>query len=302
MSVALAFLGAISVLLLSLGVMAFLRKPSLREELERIQIAQTSGSSSHVRQSARKKFQAKLDRAGIRLSPINVLTYYVLTCVVLVMLLSLTSGVPWLALLLGVGVPTVSLSLALGRLADRRQAKLDRQVLRMLTILVSLTAVGQPVEAAMEQAADEIGNPLGHELGLIVQQVRVGTPLPIALQSAAKRLGNRHFASLSDAVSLFSQSGGNLLPILRKLEEQVSIKLRNQASISAKLAQTRLVKLILELAPVGLLLIEMLVARSQIHGLSHHLGLVCLIGALVLVVLGAGISGQMIKRTERLAE
>lgn len=99
----------------------------------------------------------------------------------------------------------------------RRQArlkKIEEQLPLALDIVNRAIRAGHPVISAVQLAANEMGDPLGSEFGLIVDETTYGLEFRDALVSFARRTGSQdaHFFAVS--VGIQSETGGNLAEIL----------------------------------------------------------------------------------------
>ncbi|OJU09365.1 MAG: hypothetical protein BGN86_08150, partial [Caulobacterales bacterium 68-7] len=115
----------------------------------------------------------------------------------------------------------------------RRTARLkrfDQQLPLALDVVTRAIRAGHPVIAAIKLAADELGDPIGTEFGLIVDETAYGAEFNDALASFAKRTGSDDANFFAVAVSIQSQTGGNLAEIL----EGLSKVMRGRATLVKK--------------------------------------------------------------------
>ena len=98
-----------------------------------------------------------------------------------------------------------------------RLKKIEDQLPLALDVVTRAIRAGHPVIAAVQLAANELGDPIGSEFGLIVDETTYGAEFKDALQSFAHRTGSEdaHFFAVS--VSIQSETGGNLAEILESL-------------------------------------------------------------------------------------
>ena len=96
----------------------------------------------------------------------------------------------------------------------RRLKKLEEQLPLALDVVVRAIRAGHPVVSAVQLAADELGDPLGSEFGLIVDEYTYGSDFKDALTGFARRTGSpdAHFFAVS--VGIQAETGGNLAEIL----------------------------------------------------------------------------------------
>ncbi len=102
----------------------------------------------------------------------------------------------------------------------RRTARLkifEQQLPLALDVVTRAIRAGHPVIAAVQLAADEQGDPIGTEFGLIVDETAYGAEFNEALENFAKRTGSADARFFAVAVSIQSHTGGNLAEILESL-------------------------------------------------------------------------------------
>jgi tight adherence protein B len=100
---------------------------------------------------------------------------------------------------------------------DKRLKKLDDQLPLALDVMTRALRAGHPVISAVQLAAQELGDPLGSEFGLIVDETTYGVEFPDALKNFARRTGSKDASFFAVSISIQSQTGGNLAEILEGL-------------------------------------------------------------------------------------
>jgi tight adherence protein B len=98
-----------------------------------------------------------------------------------------------------------------------RMKKLEDQLPLALDIINRAVRAGHPVISAVQLAAQEMGDPVGSEFGLIVDETTYGLEFREALKNFGERTGSRDAAFFAISVSIQSQTGGNLAEILEGL-------------------------------------------------------------------------------------
>ena len=100
---------------------------------------------------------------------------------------------------------------------NARLKKIEDQMPLALDIINRGLRAGHPVISAVQLAANEMGDPIGTEFGLIVDETAYGLEFKDALTNFARRTGSpdAHFFAIS--VGIQSQTGGNLAEILAGL-------------------------------------------------------------------------------------
>ena len=111
----------------------------------------------------------------------------------------------------------VAVWLWVNRRRNARLKQIEEQLPLALDIVNRAVRAGHPVISAVQLAGDELGDPVGTEFGLIVDETTYGVDFKEALTNFARRTGSSdaHFFAVS--VSIQSETGGNLAEILEGL-------------------------------------------------------------------------------------
>lgn len=99
----------------------------------------------------------------------------------------------------------------------KRLLQIEEQLPLALDVVNRAIRAGHPVTSAMQLAAEELGDPIGTEFGLIVDETTYGAEFRTALTNFARRTGSSdaHFFAVS--VGIQAETGGNLAEILEGL-------------------------------------------------------------------------------------
>jgi tight adherence protein B len=155
-----------------------------------------------------------------------------------------------------IGAAILSSTVAWIWLNGRRTArlkKLEEQLPLALDVVVRAIRAGHPVVSAVQLAADELGDPIGSEFGLIVDEYTYGAEFKQALLSFARRTGSSdaHFFAVS--VGIQSETGGNLAEILDGLSSVIRDRRALGAKVKALASEGKASAMILSLLPVFLI-------------------------------------------------
>ena len=126
-----------------------------------------------------------------------------------------------ISLVIAASATVVGAWLLLSSRRAKRQRLIDDQLPLALDIINRALRAGHPVIAAVQLAGREMGDPLGTEFGLIVDETTYGLEFKDALFNFAKRTGSRDASFFAVSVSIQSQTGGNLAEILEGLASVV---------------------------------------------------------------------------------
>lgn len=138
-------------------------------------------------------------------------------------------------------------------LRTRRLRKLEEQLPLALDVVVRAIRAGHPVVSAVQLAADELGDPLGSEFGLIVDEYTYGSDFKDALLGFARRTGSSdaHFFAVS--VGIQAETGGNLAEILDGLSSVIRSRRTLGKKVKALASEGRASALVLSGLPIFLI-------------------------------------------------
>jgi tight adherence protein B len=123
----------------------------------------------------------------------------------------------FVSLLAAAGIATVGAWMFVSGRRAKRARQIDDQLPLALDIINRALRAGHPVISAVQLAGQEMGDPLGTEFGLIVDETTYGLEFKDALYNFATRTGSRDAAFFAVSVAIQSQTGGNLAEILEGL-------------------------------------------------------------------------------------
>ncbi|MBS0280844.1 MAG: type II secretion system F family protein [Proteobacteria bacterium] len=147
---------------------------------------------------------------------------------------------------------------------SRRQANrmrlLEEQMPLALDVVNRALRAGHPVISAVQLAGNEMGDPIGSEFGLIVDETTYGSEFREALTNFARRTGSQdaHFFAVS--VGIQADTGGNLAEILEGLAAVIRGRATLAKRVKALSSEGRASALLLSVLPIlmisGLMLIH----------------------------------------------
>jgi tight adherence protein B len=150
----------------------------------------------------------------------------------------------------------------LGRQRSKRLRALEDQLPSALDIINRALRAGHPVVSAVQLASDEMGDPIGSEFGLIVDETTYGFEFKEALANFARRTGSPDAKFFAVSVGVQSETGGNLAEVL----EGLAAVMRGRATLSKRVkalsSEGRISALILTALPVFLVAFMMLIAPT----------------------------------------
>ena len=181
-----------------------------------------------------------LMQSGVRLTLRRFVIYTVLLFLFLYLVLRFAVTLPLyvdigLALVVALVLPWQVLK----SIRSRRQNLFSQQLPDALDIVVRSLRSGHPVPVALALVGREMPDPSGTEFGLTVDEMTYGLELPRALKNLSARVGVEDLSLLVTAVSLQSQSGGNLAEVLGNLSRVLRERFQLRRKVRAFSAEAR---------------------------------------------------------------
>ncbi|WP_141714859.1 type II secretion system F family protein [Micromonospora mirobrigensis] len=172
---------------------------------------------------------------------------------------------------------------------ERRRRSFADQLPDALHLVVGSLRSGFSLAQSIDGVVrDSPPGPLTVELGRAMAEVRLGSDLDDALGRAAARVGNDDLAWVVMAVRIQRETGGNLAEVLETTVETLRERDRLRRHVRALSAEGRLSAYILVALPIVLAGWMLLVRREYLSPLwTTPAGLVMLVGAVVLMLVGA---------------
>lgn len=132
--------------------------------------------------------------------------------------------------------------------------RIGAQLPDMITMLAGGVRAGAALAQGLDQLAQRVPAPLGHELALVMRRHRLGVRLEDALQEMAARMPLEPVRLLVTSVSLALQVGGGLGGTLDRLASSLRRKQAVEAKLRSLTAQGRLQAIIVTALPFALML------------------------------------------------
>jgi len=148
------------------------------------------------------------------------------------------------------------------RRRNARLLKFEEQMPLALDVVNRAIRAGHPVISAVQLAGNEMGDPVGSEFGLIVDETTYGFTFRDALANFARRTGSRdaHFFAVSVAIQ--SETGGNLAEILDGLAKVIRGRGTLSKRVKALSSEGRTSALLLTALPIFVVSVMFLVRPS----------------------------------------
>jgi tight adherence protein B len=190
----------------------------------------------------------RLDECGLKKEPGD----YLLMAGVIILVMAVVGyfmGGLFAAVLLTLLTP-LALHLLLNILAGRRRAQFDQQVPDALQMFSGGLRAGHSLLRAVDSAAQESQPPMSEELSRIVNETRIGRDLGESLADVARRTQSEDFRSISQAIEIHREVGGDLAEVLDHLGDTVRDRNQVRGQIRALSAEGRMSAVVLMALPV----------------------------------------------------
>lgn len=137
--------------------------------------------------------------------------------------------------------------------AKKRMSLVEEQLPDAVELMVRSLRVGHPFANAIQIVSREVPDPLGTEFGMIADESAYGRDITESLKDLAERMDMQDLRFLAVAVTIQSQSGGNLAEILDGLAKVIRARFRLFRRVKAITAEAKWSGMFLSLFPLGVL-------------------------------------------------
>ncbi|MFF1382469.1 type II secretion system F family protein [Arthrobacter sp. NPDC058288] len=236
----------------------------------------------------------KLENAGLKKQPGDYLLTAGSVTFVAMVLGFLLGGVLFAALMLILA--PVGLILFLNVLVARRRKKFDEQVPDTLQMLAGGLRAGHSLLRSIDAAAEESEAPIKEELNRVVNETRIGRDLGESLNEVARRTANDDFASITRAIDIHREVGGDLAHVLDNVNETIRDRNQIRGQIRALSAEGRMSAIVLMALPIvmfiGLTLFNPMYSKVFLTTVPGYL---MILVAICLLVVGGFWLNRLIK-------
>jgi tight adherence protein B len=123
--------------------------------------------------------------------------------------------------------------------AKKRMALFEEQLPDAVELMVRSLRVGHPFASSVNIVAQEMPDPLGTEFGILVDEANFGAEISDSLRKMTERIDVQDLRFLAVAVSIQSQSGGNLAEILDGLGKVIRSRFKLFRRVDAITAEAK---------------------------------------------------------------
>ena len=146
----------------------------------------------------------------------------------------------WVAASVGLVISALAVFLYLAIVRRRRIERFTAQLPDALNIIVRSLRIGHPFVSAIALASREMRDPIAAELAMTAEEVTFGQDVTTAVVNLHRRVGQDDLLFLVTAVSVQSQTGGNLAEVLARLATLMRQRSTLELKVKALSAEGRL--------------------------------------------------------------
>ena len=154
---------------------------------------------------------------------------------------------------------------------------------------------GQTFQRSIDMYRHDARAPLSEELDRVMAEVAVGSDLVLALENMAERSGVEDLKWAVEAVRIQQSTGGRLGPILHTLSSFMRTRQEVRREVMSLSAEGRISGYVLFAIPLFVAAVIELKDPGYLKPMMHGIGLVVLIGAAGLMLLGFAIVRKLVK-------
>lgn len=189
---------------------------------------------------------------------------------------------------LGFGLAaSLFLVLPLMIIANARQKRVERLISQLpdaLDLMARGLKVGHPLNATLQSVADEMPDPIGTEMGIVVDQIAYGDDLIDAMRDLASRFPEEDIQYLAVAVGIQHGTGGDLGRILSTLARVIRGRMTMRRRIRAISSEGRLSAIFLSALPVFIAAFTSITAPSYYGDVADDPMFLPIAGIIVVLV------------------
>ncbi len=245
------------------------------------------------RVDTRGLLEQRLERGAV---PLRSGEYLVITsafALIAAVMVGVVSGDPLFGVLAIAVVAMVAWQLPMTR-ANKRSRKLQEQLPDALSLMSASVEGGQTFQRAIDMYRHDARAPLSEEFDRVMSEVAVGSDLVVALENMAERCGVEDLKWAVEAVRIQQSTGGRLGPILHTLSSFMRTRQEVRREVQSLSAEGRISGYVLFAIPLFVAAVIELKDPSYLQPMLHGFGLVVLLGAAGLMLLGFWIVRRLV--------
>jgi len=218
------------------------------------QVAAEALADDDGRGTARQRFEAMVEQAGMDVTPGRIAGIAGLAAAALGLVGFLVRGNP-IDAVLAAALGAVAPPWYVKRRRDRRLEKLRSQLAEAFELMARVVRAGQTLGQAILAVSEEFPQPIAAEFALCYEQQNLGLSPELTFRDLSRRSGLIEMRIFVLAVLVQQQTGGNLAELLLKLSAVVRERYMIRGTIQTLTAEGRLQGWVLAALPPLMLLL-----------------------------------------------
>jgi tight adherence protein B len=160
--------------------------------------------------------------------------------------------------------------LLLARARAQRISRFSEQLPEALDIIVRGMRAGHPFRVALGLAARELADPIGTELGIVLDEISFGLDQQVAVDHLYDRVGQEDLSFVSTAINIQSQTGGNLGDVLQGLSRLLRNREKLRLKVRALTSEGRMSGVLLSVLPFIIYFMLNVISPTYFASLKGH--------------------------------
>jgi tight adherence protein B len=181
-----------------------------------------------------------LAQTGLSISVLTLGLWTASLCIGVALALSPFLSRLWMAVGVGLLVGSLAVGVYLAIVRRKRIDSFTAQLPDALNIIVRSLRIGHPFVSAIGLASREMRDPIAAELAMTAEEIAFGQDVTTAVVNLHRRVGQDDLLFFVTAVSVQSQTGGNLAEVLARLAMLMRQRSTLELKVKALSAEGRL--------------------------------------------------------------
>ena len=181
-----------------------------------------------------------LAQTGLSISVLTLALWTASLCIGVALALSPFLSRLWMAVGVGLFVGSLAVGVYLAIVRRKRIDSFTAQLPDALNIIVRSLRIGHPFVSAIGLASREMRDPIAAELAMTAEEIAFGQDVTTAVVNLHRRVGQDDLLFFVTAVSVQSQTGGNLAEVLARLAMLMRQRSTLELKVKALSAEGRL--------------------------------------------------------------
>ena len=243
---------------------------SHRTQVEVLDVLHRERGLVDFNNSTMKRLNEFVVQSGLRVTRLGLAAWTLFVAALTAMVVVFFLHQLWLAIACGAVVAPAA---AIAFVAFKRSQRIDQFSLQLpeaLDVVVRGLRVGHSFAKATELVSREMADPIGSEFGLTGDEMAFGQSTTVAVNNLYRRVGQEDLLFLVIAVTVQTQTGGNLADVLARLSKLMRERVKLRLKVKALSAEGRMSGWFLTAMPfVLIVVIRLLSPQYFVTAIAH---------------------------------